>query len=191
MNSYFHKIGRFDIDSKLLYDEWLTVANKHDLFHRTLISTPESYTKEYCRLRINYVEPNIDPVMDEILRPNYDISTNFVTIKDFQGSYTEQIANNVTDFLHQRFPKYRVTFIKYQSLNPKSSMAVHTDRGHINITFILFVWVKPGCYMQVLDEKINMADEGALYKLNFRVQHGPVNDSNEHRLCMFFEVMRK
>lgn len=195
MNNYFHPIGRFDIDSALLYNEWMTISNEYDLFNRTIISTPDNFTKEYYRLRINYLDSDVDPVMIDYIKStkqyNIDTSTNFKIIKDFQGSYTEQISSTVSDFLQKRFPSYYITFIKYHSLGPKSRFSLHTDTGTDVPRFFLLVWTKPGCYMQILDDKINMSDEGALYKLNCRVLHNPINDSDDHRLCMVFDVKKR
>jgi hypothetical protein len=199
MNNYFHKIHKFDIDEKRLYDEFITVANKHDMFERTKKFIEDnngmSVYKTYYRLRVNYPS-NCASDMDPVVIQGYnshDLNEESLIeniIDDFKGTYTAEIARSVNEYLCERYPIYKVVSIKYHVLAPNSSLTLHTDGTDVP-RFFLSVSVPEGAYMQINDEKIPMHENGALYRLICRPLHNPLNESDGYRVSMVFTVEKK
>jgi hypothetical protein len=202
MRNYFHKLTSFDIDSKRLYDEWFSVATKHDMFARTIAykhSDPNN-TKflqpYYLKLLINYpseLDENIDPVWVQSGDSNageglisYKLDN---IIKDFQGSYTEQVAKLCGEYLQKKYPVYNLTCIKYAVLAPKSFIKTHID-GSVLPRFFLSASVPIGCYMEVCGERYPLEERGALFRMLTTAPHSPINESDGYRVMMVFDVVK-
>ena len=198
MINYFYKVTNFDINSKLLYDEWIVVAKKHNVFQRTAEYRPKKghFLPNYYKVLINFpdnLSEDMDPVWihrnpynQGMTAPNWNINS---ILKDWQGTYTEQVARTVNSFLLQKNPEYKLQVINYAALGPKSRIAPHTD----NITeprFFLSVSAPEGCYMEINNEKHSMSEVGALYRLNLQAVHSPINESNDFRLMMMFDYLK-
>jgi hypothetical protein len=199
MNNYFHKIHKFDIDQKRLYDEFMEVARKHDMFERTRKIIKETkgmpVYSTYYRLRINY--PNkCDSAMDPVVIQEHNTSLDWGSynidniVDDFKGTYTSEVAKIVHDYIIDRYPEYKMGSIKYHVLAPKSSLTLHTDGTNLP-RYFLSASVPEGSFMQINDEKIPMHETGALYKLICRAFHNPLNESNGYRVSMVFTVEKK
>ena len=198
MNNYFHKIHKFDIDEKRLYEEFLHVATKHDIFERTKKFIEENkgieFYKTYYRLRINYpsnCKSDMDPVVIQGFTNrsdsdwgDYDIEN---IIDDFKDSYTSKIAKEVHDYIIGRYPEYKMSSVKYHVLAPRASLTLHRDGIDVP-RFFLSANVPEGAYMQIIDEKIPMHENGALYKLICGALHNPLNESDGYRVSMVFTV---
>jgi len=199
MNNYFFKVAQFDIDEKLLYDEWFRVATKHDMFDRTKKFIEENngmqVYKTYHRLRINHPS-NMSSSMDPVMIQGYNSHVEFTDysidniVDDFKGSYTEKVARLVYEYLCEKYPAYAFTSIKYHSISPKSSLTLHTDNTTIP-RFFLSASVPEGCYMQINNEKVPMHETGALFRLMCKVLHNPLNESDGYRVSMVFDVEHK
>ena len=196
MNNYFHKVTQFEINSNNLYNEWMSVATKHNMFARSLSfkDSENHLLPNYYKLLINYpdhMDENIDPVRihndpsikGQLVPP---FSANNI-VKDFQGTYTEQVVKEVSAYLLNRYPVYSLATIKYAVLQPKSKIVTHTD---ISTTprFFLSASVPKGCYMESAGEKIPMDETGALFRMNVNVPHSPINESDDYRVTILFDV---
>jgi hypothetical protein len=198
MNNYFYKIKQFEIDSNQLYHEWMKVATKHNLFCRSesFKNSNNHILPNYYKLLINYpdhMDENIDPVRihnDPLikgqLKPPFSI-TNIV--KDFQGTYTEQVLKKVGNFILNTYPVYSLGTIKYAVLKPNSKIVTHTDISDTP-RFFLSASVPKGCYMESADEKIPMDETGALFRMNVNVPHSPINESDDYRVTILFDVVK-
>lgn len=199
MNNYFFKVGQFDIDQGMLYNEWFHVATKYDMFDRTRKFIEENngmeVYKTYHRLRINHpdnMSSNIDPVMIQGYNTHVE-STGYSIdniVDDFKGTYTEKVARQVYDYLSEKYPALQVTNIKYHSISPKSSLTLHVDDTTIP-RFFLSASVPEGCYMQINNEKIPMHETGALFRMMCKVLHNPLNESDGYRVSMVFDIAYK
>jgi hypothetical protein len=194
MNNYFRKISKFEINNSHLYDEWIKIATKHDLFNRTenFISDEMHTLPNYYKLWINYplhLDENMDPVgcdsrAGNQLRPPYSFDK---LNKDFQGTYTEEVVKKVGTFIKNKYPVYNLTSIKYAVLGPKSLIKAHADISNVP-RFFLCVSVLDGCYMEMAGERVPMNEIGALYRMNCNVAHSPINESDGYRVTILFDV---
>lgn len=202
MRNYFYKIGFFEIDSKKLYDEWHAVGTKNDMFNRTenfvgsRTLDHRASTPFYYKLLINYpstLDENIDPVWLDGSDDNHgagDDATFTINniMKDFQNSYTAEVVSKVNEFLKTKYKEYRTTVIKYAVLKPNSYIREHVDKSSIP-RFFLSVNAPKGCYMEVCGEKHSLSETGALFRLMCNVPHSPINNSDDYRLMISFDVV--
>lgn len=196
MNNYFYKLHNFKIDDKLLYEEFMKVAIKHDMFERTRKFVEQtngwSTHKTYYRLRINYPEKltsDCDPVVIE----GYNVSDQLGSysiddiVDDFKDTYTCKVVREVYDYLIDRYPNYKIGSIKYHVLAPHSSLTLHKD-GTSKPRFFFSANVPDGCYMQIMDEKVPMNENGTLFRMMCNVLHNPLNESDGYRLSIVFDI---
>lgn len=201
MRNYFYKITTFDIDGPRLYKEWLEVATKFDMFNRSnsFVPTRSIGTQPYyLKLMINYPSP-IGPQMDPVWIPFCDTNAGedqpdelyslSNIINDFQGTYTEQVAHEVGSYIQNRYKEYKLTKVKYASLAPNSLITPHTD-GTVEPRFFLTVNAPKGTYMKIFEERYTYEEVGSLFRLNVRGQHSPINESDDYRVMMAFDVVK-
>lgn len=199
MINYFYKVTNFAINQTQLYNEWFTVANKHDLFKRTqefIPSKKSHFFPFYYRMLINYPDSfneNLDPVWvhknplnQGIGQPNWSVNN---IIKDWKNTYTENVVRIVNDYIMQKNVNYKIQTIKYTVLGPYSKISPHTDNDP-KPRFFLSVSAPIGCYMEIYGIRHSMSEVGALYRLNSRCIHSPVNESNEYRVMMTFDYLK-
>ena len=194
MNNSFYKVGFFDIDADRLYTEWYNASISFDLFEKTHNLTMSNRAKKYYRMRINHSNHFVkseDPCIIHGVSKSYDEDTYSIDniIDVFKNSYTEEIVKQVCDFLNTKMIAYKVTRIKYHALGPGAFLPLHTD-GSETPRFFLFIRVKQGSYMHIAGDKIAMHEPGALYRFNCKALHSPINESDDYRLCMIFDVKK-
>ena len=194
MNNNFYKIGFFEINSDLLYDEWLQTSNKFDLFNKTHKLTQGNFCKKYYRMRINHSDNFMkqdDPTLIQGFSEKFDDDTYSIDniITDFQNTHTAEIAKQVSLYLENKYTAYKVTRIKYHALGIGAQLSLHTDNMSVP-RFFLFVRVKEGCLMRIAGDIIPMTEPGALYRFNCKAPHSPINQSDDYRLCMVFDVKK-
>jgi len=200
MQHYFQKITSFDIDAKMLYDEWFNVAEKHNMFKRTNRYKPiikGYWHRFYYNLIINYPDgytEDIDPVWitnctDNQGQVNEGWSIENI-IKDFKGSYTEKIAKTVNDYVITRYKSYKPITVKYAVLGPNYSIPPHIDKD-VTPRFFLTIHAPKGCYMQMLGEKLTHGMPGHLFRIQQQVEHSPINESDDFRVIMMFDYATK
>ena len=194
MNNYFYKVGFFEIDADLLYEEWLKISNKFNLFELTHEFTSKGHCPNYYRLEINQRDNSVEsdnPVLihgvGEEVHDSEHNSNNIVS--DFHNTYSAEVSSKVVKYLESKYPTYKVTRIKYAALAPGAFLGLHTDKRDAP-RFFLFIRVKQGCYMHIAGDKIPMNEPGALYRFNCQALHSPVNESDDYRLCMMFDVKK-
>jgi hypothetical protein len=200
MINYFHKINKFYIDHKKLYDEWYEVATKHDMFERThhFVSRRSlDYSPSipvYYKLLINYptsMDQNIDPVWLDRSEDNDTGSDTTFSIDNintnFKNSYTESVVKHVDKFITSKYKTYKTTVVKYAALRPNSLINTHVDKRSIP-RFFLTVNAPQGCFMEVCGDRHSLSDAGALFKMICNAPHSPINESDQFRVMIIFDV---
>lgn len=193
MNTSFEKLVKFDIDCKRLQDEWVYVANKNRLFDRAstylllLITYPSSYNDDI----------DIVDFQNQIgVNKFFNISSEFSSlqiVRDFQKTYTHEVVLAVSEYVSNAFPNYCTSIIKYAAQAPNCRMRIHTD-DHISSQLprlLLTVDTRVGCFMQVENELHTLDDNGVLFLLDRTKLHAPINQSDNYRLLMHFDLKYK
>lgn len=197
MINYFRKIHHFEIEGQKLYDEWFEIGSKYNMFDRTKSFHDKNapfHLPNYYRLIITYSSikgPDCDPVWisnhNDRLQPGEYETFNIGNIHNaFKGTYTEQVAKTVSDYLISK--NITPTVIKYAVLHPNSSFTTHNDRNPIP-RYFLSVSAPKGCFMEVCDELHPLDDTGALFRMVCSVPHNPINRSNGYRVMMTFDAI--
>jgi len=190
VNQPFTKVHQFDIDCNLLFKEWHDIASKQQIFadSRTylllLITYPSSYNQDI----------DIAKFQNTIGVDNfYNISSEFSVrniVKDFKNTYTEHVAQKVSEYIETSFSNYNTTIIKYAAQPPNCRMRTHVDTHPNSMLprFLLAVNAKHGSIMEVDGCQYPLDEQGSLFMLDRTVAHSPINQSNDYRLLMHFDV---
>ena len=190
MNSAFESLHRFDIDCRRLYLEWIAIAEKNRLFERATT---------YPLMLVTYPSSH-DEYIDIVDFPNqigvdnfFNIAHKFTidnVVKDFQNTYTEEVINQIKDYIQINLPMYRPSIIKYAAQSPNSQMRLHKDQHPRSLLprLLLAVDVPTGCFMQVEETLHPLDNNGSLFILDRTRLHSPINRSNQYRLLLHFDL---